>query len=143
MDDLVPDRPLACEPTGDDGRTVRVCVVLPPDGNPVVLHDRCPHRDIRLSGGVVRDGELVCPGHFWRFDVRTGHRTDAVSGGVTLHESRIVDGCQGRFGARVRGLGQRGEDVAELVPPAALLLGVGEHLRVSSCLCKVRWVTWG
>lgn len=92
MDDLVPDRPLACEPTGDDGRTVRVCVVLPPDGNPVVLHDRCPHRDIRLSGGVVRDGELVCPGHFWRFDVRTGHRTDAVSGGVPLHESRIVDG---------------------------------------------------
>lgn len=54
--------------------------------------DRCPHRDIKLSGGLVREGELVCPGHFWRFALHTGQRTDAALGAATIHPSRIVDG---------------------------------------------------
>lgn len=29
--------------------------------------DRCPHRGTRLSLGCVRDGELECPYHGWRF----------------------------------------------------------------------------
>lgn len=38
------------------------------DGGPAVLPDRCPHRHAPLSAGRVRDGELACPYHGWRFD---------------------------------------------------------------------------
>ena len=92
VDELDPSTPLARTVTADDGSEAHVCVVVTPDGTPTVLLDRCPHRDIRLSGGVVRDGELVCPGHFWRFDTGTGERVDAPAGGATVHPSRVVDG---------------------------------------------------
>ncbi len=32
------------------------------------LADRCPHRQVALSGGRVTDGTLECPYHGWRFD---------------------------------------------------------------------------
>lgn len=54
--------------------------------------DRCPHRDVSLSNGVVRDGALVCPGHFWRFDLATGERTDKPDQIVQLYPTRIADG---------------------------------------------------
>ncbi|HBF30969.1 Rieske 2Fe-2S domain-containing protein [Rhizobium sp.] len=48
------------------------------EGTPVVLFraengvsalfDRCPHRLVELSTGRVRNGEIECPYHGWRFD---------------------------------------------------------------------------
>jgi phenylpropionate dioxygenase-like ring-hydroxylating dioxygenase large terminal subunit len=38
------------------------------EGQAAVLPDRCPHRHAPLSQGRVRDGELACPYHGWRFD---------------------------------------------------------------------------
>src|ERR1043165_4675328 len=32
----------------------------------------CPHKGARLSAGCIRDGELVCPYHGWRFDPQGG-----------------------------------------------------------------------
>jgi len=37
-------------------------------GAPGVLVDRCPHRNVPLSEGRVRDGSLECAYHGWRFD---------------------------------------------------------------------------
>ncbi len=37
-----------------------------------VLDNLCPHALIRLSGGKVRDGAIVCPAHGARFDIRSG-----------------------------------------------------------------------
>ena len=37
------------------------------DGRPAVLHDRCPHRHAPLSCGRIRQGEIACPYHGWRF----------------------------------------------------------------------------
>lgn len=37
-------------------------------GSPACLIDRCPHRSVPLSMGRVRDGELQCAYHGWRFD---------------------------------------------------------------------------
>ncbi|HVY46956.1 MAG TPA: Rieske (2Fe-2S) protein, partial [Minicystis sp.] len=36
------------------------------------LDDRCPHEGYPLSQGAVRDGELTCAWHNWKFDVATG-----------------------------------------------------------------------
>lgn len=93
--DAVPDdTPLGLELRGDD-ETGRVCVVRLPDelgGGFQAMLDRCPHRDIRLSGGVVRDGLLTCPGHFWRFDLADGHRTDEPAQVISFHPTRVDDG---------------------------------------------------
>lgn len=37
-------------------------------GRAGVLLDRCPHRNVPLSGGDVVEGQLQCPYHGWRFD---------------------------------------------------------------------------
>jgi phenylpropionate dioxygenase-like ring-hydroxylating dioxygenase large terminal subunit len=37
-------------------------------GAAVALSDRCPHRNVPLSLGQVRDGALECRYHGWRFD---------------------------------------------------------------------------
>ena len=37
-------------------------------GRPAAVLDRCPHRNVPLSPGKVRLGQLECPYHGWRFD---------------------------------------------------------------------------
>ena len=38
------------------------------DGRLLAADVACPHKGARLSAGCVRDGELMCPYHGWRFD---------------------------------------------------------------------------
>jgi phenylpropionate dioxygenase-like ring-hydroxylating dioxygenase large terminal subunit len=38
------------------------------DGRPVVLEDRCPHRNIPLSQGQLEGQSIRCAYHGWRFD---------------------------------------------------------------------------
>ena len=61
--------------------------------------DRCPHRDVRVSGGWSSDGLLTCPGHFWRFDLADGHRTDEPGQVLSLYPTRVTD--DGWVGARL------------------------------------------
>lgn len=78
---------------GDTGQDRdRVCVVRTSAGGYVAMLDRCPHRDIRLSGGVIQADTLVCPGHFWRFDLRSGQRSDLATVAATVYPTRVVDG---------------------------------------------------
>jgi nitrite reductase/ring-hydroxylating ferredoxin subunit len=70
----------------------QVCVVPRPGGGFVAMPDRCPHRDTALSRGLVKDGMLTCPGHFWRFDLTTGERSDLPEVRATLYPTRVTDG---------------------------------------------------
>ncbi len=114
IDEIAPGRPI--------GRTVHygnrlrgvdvpVCVVARGKSDYVALLDRCPHRDVALSGGIVRDGTLMCPGHFWRFDLHTGARTDAGGApefSATVYPTRVVDGwVQARIPPPVERLSMR------------------------------------
>jgi nitrite reductase/ring-hydroxylating ferredoxin subunit len=72
-----------------DGRAA--CVSLA-DGQPHAIEDRCPHRAAALSGGLVRDGVVTCPGHFRRFDLRTGLCVGQPGEGVRTYECAVVDG---------------------------------------------------
>lgn len=56
-----------------DGRAVCVFEV---DGEPRAYAGTCLHRGTSLAGGFVRDGIVMCPGHWWRYDLRTGEVTD-------------------------------------------------------------------
>ncbi|MDG6095284.1 Rieske (2Fe-2S) protein [Acetobacter sp. AN02] len=37
------------------------------DGVARAAEDLCPHRNVRLSGGYMTDGNLTCPAHGWEF----------------------------------------------------------------------------
>lgn len=65
-----------------DEVTKRKRVVVEHDGEEILVFihagefhaiaNRCIHRDRELVKGVVLRDKLVCPGHQWAFDVRTG-----------------------------------------------------------------------
>jgi vanillate O-demethylase monooxygenase subunit len=42
------------------------------DGRLLAADVACPHKGARLTAGCIRDGELVCPYHGWRFDAAGG-----------------------------------------------------------------------
>lgn len=52
----------------DDGEVV----VFWNGGEPAALANICIHRDRELSRGNIFQDRLVCPGHQWAFDLKTG-----------------------------------------------------------------------
>lgn len=53
----------------------RVIAVFNIDGNFYAIDDTCTHMKASLSEGYVEAGEVECPLHAGRFDVRTGEPT--------------------------------------------------------------------
>ncbi len=65
--DLLPGRLLAVQADGVDLVLWRA---LTADGLALrAWEDVCPHRGAKLSRGLIRDGQLLCYKHAWRFDV--------------------------------------------------------------------------
>jgi nitrite reductase (NADH) small subunit len=58
----------------------------------VVTDARCPHKQQPLAEGLLRDGSLVCPGHWYAFDLRTGACRNAREVGLALHPVVEEDG---------------------------------------------------
>lgn len=52
-----------------DDRDFAVFVV---DGRLRVTDARCPHNGGPLAEGTIREGSVVCPWHWYRYDLRTG-----------------------------------------------------------------------
>lgn len=78
-----------------DGRAYAVFTV---DGRVVVTDGACPHRGGPLADGVLRDGAVVCPWHWYVFDLATG--TCRTAAEVALRRHDVVD-VDGRPHARV------------------------------------------
>ena len=66
-------------------------------GAPTALSDRCPHRNVPLSMGRVRSGELECAYHGWRFD---GAGQCVAVPGLVEGEVSLKSRCAERFAAR-------------------------------------------
>ncbi len=76
-----------------------VCVEIG-DGRAVVLRvgdevcayrNRCVHQDSPLAGGIVRNGVLSCPLHFWRYRADSG-RLIGTNRSLDRYPVDIVDG---------------------------------------------------
>jgi nitrite reductase/ring-hydroxylating ferredoxin subunit len=46
------------------------------DGEVLCVQAFCPHLQGPLFQGTVAAGEVTCPWHLWRYDLRSGRRTD-------------------------------------------------------------------
>jgi nitrite reductase (NADH) small subunit len=61
-------------------------------GELFALDDTCRHRGGSLACGYL-DGEvLICPLHWWRYDVRSGRRLGQPELAVASYPVRVVDG---------------------------------------------------
>jgi nitrite reductase (NADH) small subunit len=56
------------------------------------VDNTCPHRGDSLADGIVTDCVVTCPGHWWRFDVRTGTRLGTPQITVSRYATMVEDG---------------------------------------------------
>jgi nitrite reductase (NADH) small subunit len=92
--------PLTRVPLGDPAGRERWVVthedrsylVLDLGGRLVVTDALCPHKKNPLVDGLVRDDTLVCPGHWYAFDLATGACRTAAGTDLPLHPVVEVDG---------------------------------------------------
>jgi nitrite reductase (NADH) small subunit len=84
------------DPAGRERWTVthedRTYLVLDLGERLVVADALCPHKQNPLLEGVLRDGCLVCPGHWYTFDLSTGACRTAPGTDLALHPVVEQDG---------------------------------------------------
>ncbi len=85
------------EPDGRERWTVthegRDYLVLEVEAELVVTDLLCPHKQTPLVDGLLRDGSLVCPGHWYTFDLASGQCRNANETSLRLHPVVEVDGA--------------------------------------------------
>jgi 3-phenylpropionate/trans-cinnamate dioxygenase ferredoxin subunit len=56
------------------------------------LQNVCPHEHCYLHKGELEDGAIVCAGHSWRFDARTGQGIRPRRASLYRYEACVRDG---------------------------------------------------
>lgn len=79
---------------------VDIAVFRTADDRVFALHDRCPHRQGKLSQGIVHGGLVTCPLHNWVIRLADGQAQEPDEGcarvvPVRLEGSRILLGVGG------------------------------------------------
>lgn len=83
---LVPNRPRQLQVRG-----LRICLVLR-EGRLHAVEDSCPHNGESLSKGNVNFlGEVVCPWHGQRFNLKTGRECSESSRDLIVYPVRQDD----------------------------------------------------
>lgn len=59
------------------------------NGSFFAVSDICPHAGAPLGGGWVEDGCIVCPHHYWKFDLKTGDCPHIPGEKVITYELKI------------------------------------------------------
>lgn len=59
-------------------------------GSIFVIDNTCPHAGGNLSGGVVEDGCVLCPWHYWAFRLDNGQLRDLPGVAITAYKTRVV-----------------------------------------------------
>jgi nitrite reductase (NADH) small subunit len=86
LDGLPPGAARAVEANG------RRIAVFNLNGEIVAVDGRCLHRGGPLEDGYVTNGIVMCPWHWWRYDLRTGCRLDDPSVQLARYPVSVVDG---------------------------------------------------
>jgi len=73
------DRELAVAHLGDPDRFI-------------VFDNSCPHAGGNLAAGELEANVVVCPWHFWGFDLDRGRCIDSDTVHLGRYETRVIDG---------------------------------------------------
>ena len=56
------------------------------------VHNECPHKQGKLSEGLVHDHMITCPLHNWNIDLETGIADDEGDSCTKKYETKIEEG---------------------------------------------------
>lgn len=62
------------------------------DDSIFAINNICPHRQGKLSEGLVHDHVVTCPLHNWDIDLETGEAMGNDSGCTGVYETKIEEG---------------------------------------------------
>jgi nitrite reductase (NADH) small subunit len=66
------------------GRDEDIAVFRTADDRVFAMHDRCPHKQGKLSQGIVHGASVTCPLHNWVIGLDDGHAKDPDLGSVRI-----------------------------------------------------------
>lgn len=84
LDDLWEGEMLDVDVAGE-----RVLLIHLPGGQIVAYQGICPHQEIPLADGDLKDGVLTCTAHRWQFDVATGRGVNPSGCHLYRYEVKI------------------------------------------------------
>ena len=61
------------------------------DDSIFAINNICPHKQGKLSEGLVHEKIVTCPLHNWDIDLASGEALDEDSGCTNVYESKIED----------------------------------------------------
>lgn len=61
------------------------------DGSIFAINNICPHKQGKLSEGLVHEKVVTCPLHNWDIDLASGEALGNDSGCTNVYESKIED----------------------------------------------------
>lgn len=62
------------------------------DGSVFAINNVCPHKQGKLSEGLVHEHVVTCPLHNWDVDLATGEALGNDSGCTNVYETKIEEG---------------------------------------------------
>ena len=71
---------------------IEIAIFKTKDGSIFAINNICPHKQGKLSEGLVHDKQVTCPLHNWEIDLTTGEALGNDSGCTGVYETKIEDG---------------------------------------------------
>ncbi len=59
------------------------------DGKIYATDDRCPHAGGSLSGGMIEEGYIICPWHYWGFSLEDGTMASGGRAKIRVYPVRV------------------------------------------------------
>lgn len=69
-----------------------VAIFKTKDGSIFAINNVCPHKQGKLSEGLVHESIVTCPLHNWDVDLASGEALGNDSGCTNVYESKVEDG---------------------------------------------------
>jgi nitrite reductase (NADH) small subunit/3-phenylpropionate/trans-cinnamate dioxygenase ferredoxin subunit len=84
----------ASELTEGEGRFVDLgehqLAVFLVEGQVHAFQDTCPHAGASLAGGMIEEGCVVCPWHYWTFNLTDGTMASGGRAHIKIYSTRIT-----------------------------------------------------
>lgn len=71
---------------------IEIAIFKTRDGSIFAINNICPHKQGKLSEGLVHDKVVTCPLHNWEIDLASGEALGNDHGCTNVYESKIEDG---------------------------------------------------
>jgi len=72
---------------------IEIAIFKTRDNSVFAINNECPHKQGKLSEGLVHGTNVTCPMHNWDIDLKNGEALGGDSGCTNVYESKIENDC--------------------------------------------------